>query len=312
MNYSSGSNFESPGSFSRNGVGIVRQALNPEEVEMLRRFALSQIHGQGDPVQLFPRHVFAEPEFRLIPFRERIVSALRASLGDPLTYIPSMTLHYNQFGHGWHTDSSSEAHQPYLQSSNYRFAKCGVYLQDNTEDWGGGIVVVPGAHTYPIRSPFLVLNRKFKTTMNRLRKTLGAVTVDIRAGDMIFFDSRLPHKSSLPSGIPKPTKESRTQEPIEIPDEHAKLILYWDACNGEMARDFMENSIRRAGKIPGELDGSVAFFSDYIRHRFPDNYPEDFVSAATTHNVEIASLSASECAAHDREFRSRVTSSSDG
>lgn len=303
MDYSSGPNFESPDSFSRNGVGILRQALSPEEVEMVRRLALKRIHDQRDPLQLYPRHIFAEPEFRLIALKARIVSALRASLGDPLTYIPSMTLHYNQFGHGWHTDSGSEAQQPYLQSSNYRFAKCGVYFQDNTEEWGGGIMITPGGHRYPIRSPFTVLNRKIKTTLNRLQAKLGSVTVDIRAGDMVFFDSRLPHKSTFPSRLPE---DSAGFVGNEIQDEHAKLILYWDACNGDMAQDFMENSVKRAREIRAELDGSQVFFSDYVRYHFPDNYPEDFVSAATGLNVRIASLSEFDCASHERTFRSRV------
>jgi hypothetical protein len=236
------------------------------------------------------------------------VEILRAAMGDPLAYIPDLTLHHNMFGFpGWHEDSGSEqtTGSAYLQSSSYRFAKCGVYLQDNTEEWGGGIMVVPGAHRYPIRSPFPVLNRKIKTFTNRVMRTLNAVTVDVRAGDMVFFDSRLPHASTFPSRIPEPTREGTYHYPTEIPDEHAKLILYWDACNEDMARDFMENSVRRARKEEAPDAGVVSgvFYSDYLRRYFPDDYPDDFVSAATDSRVRIASLSKSDCSSMERNYQ---------
>ena len=74
-----------------------------------------------------------------------------------------------------------------------------------------------------------------------------------------------------------------------------------------MAQDFMENSVKRAGVVKEELDGSQTLFSDYLRYHFPDNYPEDLVSTVSWLNMRIAILLESECASHERTFRSRIT-----
>jgi len=307
------SEFENPEKFSENGVVIVRQALNQDEVQTIRRLGYREILRQGDVRQIMPRHVLAESEIRLLPFKKRIVEALRISMGDPLAYIPDLTLHCNQFGFpGWHTDSGSEMTKAYIQSRRYKFVKCGIYLQNNTQEWGGGIIVVPGGHNYPILTPSTFINRKIKDIVNRWGKKNNNITVDIRAGDMVFFHSRLPHTSTFPEKIPQPKEEGTYHYTKEkIPEEHSKLVLYWDACNGEMVKDFMANSVRRSNmdepleKFTRKRKTEV-FYTDYIRYHYPGSYPEDFVKAANKHNIKIASLTQSACRTHEIEFQKKI------
>ncbi len=90
-------------------------------------------------------------------------------------------------------DAGSESQHSYLHSSAYRFAKCGIFLQDFDNGWGGGIMIKPKSH----RS-FCEGNR-LKRVWFRLRRTLDLVAirsatgfdtfeVPTRAGDFCFFD----------------------------------------------------------------------------------------------------------------------------
>ena len=47
----------------------------------------------------------------------------------------------------------------YIKDPSYRFTKCGIYLQDNTEEWGGGIDILPGSHLFGLGgSPYNPVN----------------------------------------------------------------------------------------------------------------------------------------------------------
>ena len=93
-----------------------------------------------------------EPIWRML-FTPQIVKALKAALGFDLCYQNDLDVQRNSFGlirwrrhTGWHMDAGSEAGNSYLTSTNYRFAKCGIFLQDFDNGWGGGIRVKAKSH----------------------------------------------------------------------------------------------------------------------------------------------------------------------
>ena len=86
-------------------------------------------------------------------FKEPVVRSLRAALGAELCYQNDLDVQRNSYGQaglqrrrGWHMDAGSETQHGYLRSADYRFAKCGIFLQDFDNGWGGGIVVKPKSH----------------------------------------------------------------------------------------------------------------------------------------------------------------------
>ena len=66
------------------------------------------------------------------------VNATQSLFGSSYVLIPDLNVQKNACG-GWHVDSGSEIPNRYLLAQDYMFAKCGVYLQGNTQEWGGGI-----------------------------------------------------------------------------------------------------------------------------------------------------------------------------
>jgi len=303
--------FNKPESFSVNGFAIIRDIFTTEEINYFRELSYNLITESGSKRQLMPSETLDDSALRALPFKEKIVEALKKSLGNQLTYIPDFTLHSNQFGFpGWHTDSGSEINQSYLQSPNYKFAKCGIFLQDNTENWGGGIEVLPKGHKFPLNSRSKRLNTKIKNLLNKISIPLKKITLDIKAGDFVYFDSRLPHTSTFPSMINKPKVEGTYHYP-QIPKENSKLILYWDACNDHISDHFLDNSLKRS-KTDESLESckknldKELFFSDYIRRFYPRDYPEDFVELATRSSVNISSLGKSECNQLTYDYKNKI------
>lgn len=309
--------YTDPSSLDSNGFVIVRSVLDEAEINYVRRIILKEIESLGKPRKLMPRHVIPLQDVWSLMFKREIVSVLKEALGESLVYIPDLTVQWNNFGYeAWHVDSGSELMHPYLQEEDYKFVKCGIYFQDNSESWGGGIQVAPGGHKYPINSSFPKINRKIKSLLNRIQVKINPVTLDIRSGDFLFFDARLPHSSTFPSVIRKPKTMGNNYHFPEIADENSKLVFYWDACNILMKNNFMENSKRRSlveetsAEIWNErgtenigIERGEIFFSDYIRMFYPDSYSLDFVEATRLNGIKMASLTKSECQHYNEAFR---------
>ena len=122
--------------YEKNGYIVVPSALSRDEVSCLRVLlekTFSQITKGSHQIPkrwLSPSEVLAIPEVYRVPIKEGIVNALKALLGESYTMFADFQVHRNIFG-GWHIDSGSEGKALYLIKADYRFVKCGVFLQDN-------------------------------------------------------------------------------------------------------------------------------------------------------------------------------------
>ena len=303
--------FEDPKSFKENGFVLVKKVLEDAEIEEVRAISHRLLESKDNPRQILPRDIFSNKYLRILPFKKKIVSSLKESLGLSLTYVPDFTLHSNQFGFpGWHIDSGSEVRNSYLQKEDYKFAKCGIYLQDNTLEWGGGIIVAIGGHKFPFITKSLRLNRKIKSVFNKLQIKFKKVTLDIKAGDFVYFDSRLPHTSTFPSMIEQPKVEGTFHYP-NIPKDNSKLILYWDACHSDMSSDFLNNSLIRSAKTESLQEVSKdkhieLFYSDYLRMNFPSSYSDELVALTKDLEVKFACLDSNLCSSLEEEFHQKV------
>jgi hypothetical protein len=157
--------------------------------------------------------------------------------------------------------------------------KCGVYLQDNDREWGGGITLVPGGHKFPVVLPNLKLTFGLKTLYNHLGIRTKERWADIKAGDFLAFDSRLPHESSFPARF---TLADLVNGELPLPSARTKYVLYWDACATGSHEGYLRNSERRAQ--------SEIFFCDYVRLEYPRDFPPEFVETVRRAGVRIASV----------------------
>jgi hypothetical protein len=308
------------------GFAVIRNALDRRELALVRSEldrAFDSAHLHDLPVMCCTELLKYEAIWRCL-FKEGVVNSLRAALGPELCYQGDLDVQRNSYGQaglqrhrGWHMDAGSETQNDYLRSQEYRFAKCGIFLQDFDNGWGGGIMVKPKSHrrffeSNPLKRKLFSLRRALDRTAIKVGVDVDTLWVPTRAGDLCFFDSRLLHSSVLPSAANiRKIGYDRKQDigsfwPV-IPNAHTKYVIYWDACNSAMVDDFLRNSISRSEtEIRGmqEEPCRPAVFTRFLSVRYPDDYPADFVAAASSRDVGVASLGAKRAAFYKQKLQS--------
>jgi len=306
------------------GFAIIRNVLDRDEVHLVR-LELDRAFGSGQlqkmPTLYSSEMLKHEPVWRGL-FNDRVVSSLRAALGPELCYQHDLDVQRNSYGligwrpySGWHMDAGSETGNAYLRSGDYRFVKCGIYLQDFDNGWGGGIRIKPKSHRGlferdPVKRRLFFCRRALVRIALMLHMDVDTFEVPTRAGDLCFFDSRLLHSSAAPSweNIRRIGYGGRRDIRVfwpDIPKEFTKYVIYWDACNSAMVEDFLRNSVKRA---QGEPEGMTedrfrpAAFTRILSLRYPDDFPPAFVVAAKRCNVGMASLQTQEAAFYKRKL----------
>jgi hypothetical protein len=303
--------------FARTGAVHLRGILSLGEVQNLRheiQRAFAPLDRRAPDGKLV-RALSAAMTLRIasvmeVIVRPRIVAALKTILEDHYQVIPDFHVHRNLYdftdtrgsvthlfgliGSGWHHDAGSEGAQPYLYDRRYRMVKCGLYLQDNSFDWGGGIVTAPAGHKLPLRTKSHRLNYVAQRLWQNFRVLTGQHTLDIKAGDFIAFDAHLPHRGAQPYKLMHTVDDAaRKSGCIRLPEDRAKLVIYFNASRAALADTYMRHSLKRGH---WELDalrqgtGSETFFSDFAGLRYPQDYPPAFVQALTANGLSVAQL----------------------
>ena len=288
--------------FQRYGYIHLKSVLTASEVEDLRRYlhAYFKTRSNSPSIQskfsIQQREMLEDQNLWRVILLEPIINGLKEILEQNFTIIPDFNITKNLFritGAGWHWDSSSEGKQSYLYDPTYRFVKCGVYLQENTAEFGGGVDIAPGFHKFPLTSKNNNLNFKVKTLFDIAGKTLFSKRVRLDPGDFLAFHSCLPHRTTIPQTLlNNQTDEDRSANQIhDIPDEYTKYVFYWDACRSKWSEDFFQNSIRRAYEEELTVaDRKQFLFTESVSLRFPEDYPKIFFEAVRSTGVQIKSL----------------------
>ena len=273
-------------SYKNNGFVIVKNVIPTENILDLRDKLMSEVPSNfvGD---LQNDYVTSTSELYKYQFDKNLVKTLKQIFGDDIYMMNDFNLQFNNPDNrgkdaGWHTDANSEQarYVPYLNNNNYQFCKVGIFLQENSIEFGGGIdVEIGGHHSYRDtnnRILNLILYRIDRLFLSKFRKR---IRVPIEAGDCVIFDSRLPHASSKPllSGD-------------KIPRENKKITLYYNVAGNIVdAERFYLNSCIRV--FTGDESASK-FFTSYLRFCFPNSYPEPYIKSVNSiPGLHIYSLS---------------------
>lgn len=178
--------------FQKYGFLRVPNVLSPEEVAWLREFSLAKFaiapeqRGLGD----MPGYIFdiysRYSEVRWLLHHQSTLGVLRSLLGDDFVFLREVAIHLEGYG-GWHRDSDS------LEKAGLRFhlrddcllVQTAFYLQDNTYMYGGGLDVIPELH-----------HSAEHFASGRDYHHYHAHSIPSRAGDLLLFNYRLPHRAS--------------------------------------------------------------------------------------------------------------------
>lgn len=258
------------------GFTIVRNVMDRNSVEKLRSYLLEVFPGVR---VMQPRDVFAHPDLYNVVFLPKIVKSLKLAFGENYSQWCDFQVQKNLFG-GWHTDSGSESNMPYLYYKNYGFAKCGLYLQDNTVDFGGGVAIKLFSHLNYL-SQSKIYRKIFQPIFNLLTHN-----IKINAGDFLFFDSRLLHSSCYPKDVIGTDKTVV----INIAQKNAKYAIYWDACNSASWEYFKNNAMTRSLSLEFGATAPEIFFTDYLSRFYPDDFPQDFIQNIEKNKLHVPTL----------------------
>ena len=291
-----GPDFYSSESYSINGFTIIEDILSQEEILQLRNSL--HTHFSAKEEKSFETIDYAlESKVAALFFRKKIVERLKQVLGDKVVFTNNFNIQYNSFGiggraEGLHTDCNSELspENKYLFQPDYMFGKVGLYLQDNTEEFGGGIDVVVGSQKVWTRLSIPILNYLCTRLYLRLYKINNRrkIKAPIKSGSAIFFDSRLLHASSKPKNLNLSEKEINDR--VQMPSQHCKYAIYMDVCSLGSEKEFIDNSYKRAQGEESSVPTETAFFTNNLSYSYPEDFPEYYKSLVDENNIEIVSL----------------------
>jgi hypothetical protein len=240
---------------------------------------------------------------------EKVVQALKIILEPKYSLIPNFSVQKNKFGliqpsiakipipnrHGWHVDSGGEPFDPDHLAPDYQFVKCGLYLQDNDPEFGGGIDVVPGSHKLLFRTGINRLDGKIRLLKGKLGVFFNNKTVPIKKGDVVIFHSFLMHAATHPKGIFENITEldKKSSHYSSMPLQKTKLTLYFDACRSRFASPFLKVSTQRARKeLTSARIGArkkLAYY-DQLRFLLEQRYPRELLEQVKKHDIQFARL----------------------
>ena len=201
--------------FDKQGFALFPGVFSIEEIARLRArlselFEVPSQHGDdwddGDFIRAIRFDLFnRNPDLAWVGVQPKVLDALRGILGPELAMVPESTAHYRGFG-TWHKDTTSQERTglSFHYGPEYCMVECAVYLQDNDPDYGGGLDVVPGSHRMDY-DPFLSKPSRLRRIRGRLggsadtaqaEASAQAVSIPSKAGDFVFFNKRLIHRST--------------------------------------------------------------------------------------------------------------------
>ncbi len=264
--------------FDKEGYCIVDKVLDVKEINYLRSSLEVEFVKNNNPLNLLLDKIENQEIIKLI-FKtirgskiQNLINTFKQQTNLNLSILPYFLIqrnyHVNQVKNlGWHRDCDGELIYDYckniLNTSNYYFAKVGIYLQDNN-DFGGGVDLIPRTHLYIKKENyffrklqglrlfiinkifnifpwvFRIINEKF------FMKILKGKTMPTLKGDCVFFDSRLVHRGSLiDEKIFKNIQFSQEYQANTIPKEKTKYSFYAHFGSVEGIDSFMYDRLKR-------------------------------------------------------------------
>ncbi|MFC6086701.1 phytanoyl-CoA dioxygenase family protein [Sphaerisporangium aureirubrum] len=256
------------------GYTVVRGVLDPVEVEYARERCGRLLSGAGAK-ELTTSGFLAEEFLAGIVLRDRVLAAVRMAVGPSAVLYPSCTARKDIYV-PWHVDSAfTGPGAAYVWEPGFAHVQCGLYLQDNTPETGGGIDVVRASHLMAFDG-YGRLPADFETAAHTVGASSLCETVDTRAGDLVVWHARLLHRSTVALGEPRGEKFgvffSYAREHLR--DNHRFL------CR------IAEDSVRTMNGV----SRTVPRLAEIARLRYPADFPAWFVKEAEHAGTKVVTL----------------------
>jgi hypothetical protein len=209
--------------FHRDGYLRIPNVLTPEQVGWLRTFFQTKLDRPpqerllGDLEDILVEIHARYPEVKWLLFHQPTINILKSLLGDDFVVLRESAVQLNRFG-GWHKDTSSQekAGRTFHWDDSFLMIEAAYYLQDNSEEYGGGLDVEPGSHLKP--DQFIGDGGRLQSAWRKASRLFTKqVSIPSKAGDLVLFHFRINHRATRP-------------RQAEAANERRKLAIFF-ACS---------------------------------------------------------------------------------
>ena len=266
--------------YLKNGFVHIKNVVSRSEIDRLYGLIVSE---NSRPFVLGIDKLVQHPDIYSMQFNKKILSVVREIFGNNACLLNDINIQVDQFYNdrdddGWHVDAGGERLARYLFKPGYGYAKVGLYLKDNSNSVGGGIDAEIGGHKsfryfgdglgYVFSIFAYFIDRIF---ISRFRKKS---MIDTKGGDVLIFDSRLPHRST-PKNI------------TQVEAKERKVTLYWQvAKDHKNANDYLGHAMKMEVSDPN----GFRHYAKFLSYKFPDDYPDQYVKSCEVSDMSVASL----------------------
>ncbi len=254
--------------FKKNGFLHLKNVIASEDISTIQK--IIKKNGTGAFVKTIDFFLSYDVLYRQ-QYNSIILEALRDIYGSNYWVVNDINIQVEQYYNdrkdkGWHFDAAHEFPSRYLFKAEYGFCKVGLYTEANSIEFGGGIDVEIGGHKSfknfgsSKASYFLSLINYFfdRIFLSLFRKKS---VLKIAPGDVIIFDSRLPHRST-------PRQKARQNK------DNPKIAVYWNIAKDETnAHTYMKTAM----KLAATDENNFYHYCKYLAYHFPTDYPSHYV-----------------------------------
>jgi ectoine hydroxylase-related dioxygenase (phytanoyl-CoA dioxygenase family) len=236
----------------RQGYTVVPNIISQDLIKKLRDKYIKLFESKNIST-LLTTDFLAEADIADLIFSSSVIQTIASIVGKNYCIYPDFTLRQNLYI-PWHTDTSylSIPETDNIEESN--MVQMSIYLQDNTYHNGGGLEVIPGSHRHKN------INRHDLRT-NQIDFT-KSVVMPSTAGSLVFWDSRLLHKSREP----------------HLGNTQPKLAIQWTISKNDLFASkylqFLNDRINSKHQHISDNQGSRE--NNYLNSMKQISYPSSF------------------------------------
>tara|TARA_B100001063_G_scaffold247286_1_gene292166 strand:- start:2950 stop:3864 length:915 start_codon:yes stop_codon:yes gene_type:complete len=287
--------------YQRQGYVRLKNVLSETEINDLRKSVNKHFNSQKSKRMEMIDYFNDNPSIYNLQFKSKIIKACNNIFGENFYINNSIQVQYNMFGIndkylGWHIDCGHEYSQKnnsHLYNRDYKFAKIGIYLQDNSTDYGGGIdLISKSQNIFSFKSKILT---KIYLTINLFLLKFSkphANTIFSKAGDVLIFDSRILHRSTINNKTRDDSLLHAGRNKFNT-DENSKIAIYWTVGNQFSNGKYIEDmKIRAAREIKNNPEEIV--YCRYLSYYYPDSYNKEYIDKIEKNKLKVSTLSKDE------------------